>query len=206
MATIKQIESARRNGALSRGPVTPEGRAVSSRNSLKHALTSKKIFVLANESSGVFEDLAETIRTEHQPLTGLENEICIAIAHAHWRLRRLWITECAMYDRQMDARAQTPQVDEGARIAEAFEHIAADNHALGLLTRYENRLYRTIDRLEERLRRLRRAREATKLAGENIFCENEPDASPASVGCTCRSSGCDEPGCAPTAPHDRKVS
>jgi hypothetical protein len=176
MATIKQIESARRNGALSRGPVSPEGKSASSRNSLKHGLTSKKIFVLSNESSGNFDELVDSIRTEHRPQTPVEDEICVAIAHAQWRLRRLWITECAMYDKQMHSRAQgEPKfVDESARLADAFEHIACENSALALLTRYENRLYRTIDRLEERLARLRRAREAAA-ASKNVFCENEPD-------------------------------
>jgi hypothetical protein len=176
MATIKQIESARRNGALSRGPVTPEGRAISSRNSRKHGLTSKKIFVLSNESSGNFDELVDQIRDEHQPQTPVENEICVAIAHAHWRLRRLWVTECAMYDKQIQSRpAGEPKfVDESARIADAFERIAGENSALAMLSRYENRLYRTIDRLEERLGRLRRARKSAA-ANKNVFCENEPD-------------------------------
>ena len=182
MATKRQIESARRNGALSRGPATEAGRAVSSRNSLKHGLTAKKVFVLSNESTDVFEELVAAIHAEHRPRTPLETEICTAIAHAHWRLKRLWVTECAMYDKQMNTPGREPSTfaDEGARLADAFEHIAGENHALGMLTRYENRLYRTIDRLEQRLARLRRAREAAA-ASENVFCENEPEFPPAAA-------------------------
>jgi hypothetical protein len=132
MATIKHIESARRNGALSRGPITPEGRAISSRNSLKHGLNSKKIFVLSNESASVFDELVANVNAEHNPQTALEIEICTAIAHAHWRLKRLWVTECAMYDKQMEAQsnAEPKPADESARLADAFEHIAAENSAL----------------------------------------------------------------------------
>ena len=39
MATDRQIAANRRNGALSRGPRTPEGRARSSRNALRHGLS-----------------------------------------------------------------------------------------------------------------------------------------------------------------------
>ena len=183
MGTLKQIEAARRNGALSRGPVSAEGRARSAHNSLKHGLTSKKMFVLDNEKEDVFHHIIALVRADHAPETALEEEICMAIAHAHWRLRRLWVTECAMFDRQMDSgepglRDAFNRYDEGTRIADAFEHIAGENSALAMLTRYENRLYRTIERLEQRLSRLRRARRAAAglgMAGENVFVKNEPD-------------------------------
>jgi hypothetical protein len=40
-----QLESNRRNGSLGRGPLTPETRAISAKNSLKHGLTGKGIVV-----------------------------------------------------------------------------------------------------------------------------------------------------------------
>jgi hypothetical protein len=39
MATDRQIAANRRNGALGRGPKTPEGKARSSRNALRHGLS-----------------------------------------------------------------------------------------------------------------------------------------------------------------------
>jgi hypothetical protein len=102
MASQRQIDSARRNGALSRGPVSPEGRAKSARNSLKHGLSSKKIFVLSNESEESFDSTLEAVNQHYQPSSDLERDLCLEIAHARWRLRRLWIIETGMFDREMD--------------------------------------------------------------------------------------------------------
>ena len=47
-------QTARANGAQSRGPVTPQGRAASSRNSLRHGFTAASM-VLPTESRQDFQ-------------------------------------------------------------------------------------------------------------------------------------------------------
>jgi len=49
-----QIEASRINGALSRGPVTEEGKASSSRNATRHGLLSNTILI-AGESRTDFD-------------------------------------------------------------------------------------------------------------------------------------------------------
>jgi hypothetical protein len=172
MASQRQLESARRNGALSRGPVTPEGREKSSRNSLVHGLSAKKIFVLQNESSEDFQDLIAAFIRQYEPATEVEEELCLAIAHAHGRIRRLNIVETGLFDKQMDRQDQELReayatFDEGVRLASAFESLAKQNGALGLLTRYEGRVYRTLQTLVGRLETIQRERRKK--------CQNEPD-------------------------------
>src|SRR5919108_3710816 len=88
--TEAQREAARRNGAKSRGPVTPEGKQKSSRNSTQHGLTAEQIFVLNNESEEAFFELRDAIIARFQPVDELETDLCIEMAHARWRLHRIW--------------------------------------------------------------------------------------------------------------------
>ena len=161
MASQRKIDAARRNGALSRGPVTAQGREKSSRNSLKHGITAKKLFVLANESSAAFDELLEGFNRHYQPANELEHEICLNIAYAYWRLRRLSVVETGLFDDRMAAITdESCRNDESIRLARTFDALANEN-SLGLLTKYEARLYRTFYRLVEQLEKAKRKNEPT---------------------------------------------
>ncbi|HUS11703.1 MAG TPA: hypothetical protein VMZ30_14650, partial [Pyrinomonadaceae bacterium] len=57
---------ARENGKKSQGPITPEGKQRSSRNSITHGLASKCV-VISNESEDLYNLLLSSYQTEWQP-------------------------------------------------------------------------------------------------------------------------------------------
>jgi hypothetical protein len=52
-----RAEASRRNGARSRGPKTPEGKARSAQNALKHGLRAQKFVVVGDEKAAEFAAL-----------------------------------------------------------------------------------------------------------------------------------------------------
>src|SRR5579862_6412434 len=87
MPTQLKSDTARANGAKSSGPVTPEGRAASSRNSLRHGFTAASV-VLPTESSEDFQSLLDSYIHQFHPQGGVEIDLIQTMAAARWRLRR----------------------------------------------------------------------------------------------------------------------
>ena len=83
-----RAEASRRNGAKSRGPKTPEGKARSAQNALKHGLRARKWVVLHGESAAEFERLEAALIEELAPEGVLQSLLAQRVAAAVWRLGR----------------------------------------------------------------------------------------------------------------------
>ena len=99
MSTISTAHSdaARTNGAKSHGPVTPEGKARSSRNARTHGLTASRIVFLTPEEQEEYDTLLNDYTTRHLPKTPEELDIFNMLLHAAWRLRNLTVAEAQLY-------------------------------------------------------------------------------------------------------------
>jgi len=87
MRSLRRVLASRANGAHSLGPVTPEGKARSSCNTLRHGLLAKFI-VLSNESPAGFEELHDQFVNGFGPADGVENGLLEEMVATSWHLRR----------------------------------------------------------------------------------------------------------------------
>lgn len=94
--SLKQIAANRQNARKSTGPKTPEGRAVSKMNALKHGILSKEALVRGwnlKESRRELTALHQRFWDELQPVGPVEEMLVDQIVTAHWRLRRALTAE-----------------------------------------------------------------------------------------------------------------
>jgi hypothetical protein len=99
MPSQSRSDAARANGAKSKGPATPEGKARSSQNALKHGLTAQ-FDVLPGESQDDFDALLDSHLSHYQPVGFLERELVRTLAITRWRLRRIPTLEFNVFDNE----------------------------------------------------------------------------------------------------------
>jgi hypothetical protein len=89
--------ASRRNGAKSSGPKTPEGKARSCQNALKHGLRAQKHMVLPGESPAAFEALEAALLEELAPEGALQTVLARRVVAAAWRLERAEHLETGLF-------------------------------------------------------------------------------------------------------------
>jgi hypothetical protein len=162
MSSELKSETARANGAKSHGPVTPQGRAASSRNSLRHGFAAKSV-VLPTESSHEFQVLLNSYVAHFDPQGGVERDLVHAMVAARWRLRRICNIETALLSTEIvrcaeDIDEEFENMKDVDRLAWVFEKLANNGQALSLIVRYEGAINRSYDRAFKQLHVLQSAR------------------------------------------------
>ena len=175
MRSDKQIEASRHNGARSQGPLTPEGKSVTSRNAITHGLNARDI-LLRHESPQQFEQLLNSNLARFAPQDDTEMRIVEEYSVAEWRLRRAWTLIAALIDNRMDSMAadldQTyEQLDHATRAALAHDHSTKTTMSLRELENHVSRYSRATDRA---IRCLQHLRKLAPPAAPLQFPTNEP--------------------------------
>jgi hypothetical protein len=183
MISEKHSQAARANGARSRGPVTPKGKANSSQNATRHGLLAKTV-VLSNENADLFAANVDELIERFNPADEIEMAAIEEMAAAHWRLRRNLAIEHAVLEAGL---AIHPPAAGFRQTAAAFSD-PANLPVLNLLHRYETRLQNIYQRAYRTLCLLRKsANRKPEPAPEPIppvpnepidpiVCNTEPDA------------------------------
>jgi len=119
------------------GPRTPEGKARSAKNALRHGLRAARFALLPHEDPEEFRALVAELRERYRPSDPVERELVDAIAVAIWREMRA--------DRlEAEALADVPPADETRTCGSDLEKPAA-RAGLATIARY-----RTAAQMERR--------------------------------------------------------
>jgi hypothetical protein len=168
MATAAQVVASRLNGALSHGPTSEEGKAISSRNALKTGLTGRTV-LLPSEDAALYEAHLAQFSVRYQPVGDQELALVQSLADTHWRLARIPALEMGIYALgRLEFADLFPDQEEGVRkqLIEARIYLA-DQRQFANLSIQENRLRRNAEKDLAALQDLQEARRLETLSRLN---------------------------------------
>ena len=201
MSKLTKAESARINGAKSKGPKTPEGKQRSRLNAIRHGLAAQTV-CLSSETRPHFELMVEAYTERFQPADDVEEDLVEQMVVAKWRQRRCWAMETAALDLEVDRNR--PAVDREFKVIDsmtrqtiAFMNLAEKGEFLKVLGRYEASARRAYHRALKDLRDLQ-AERIPKLPNEPTGPSN---AEPSSDCCVLSSVSC----LPPSVPSSDKI-
>ena len=154
MATEKQIEANRRNAQKSTGARTAAGKANSSRNNLRHGLTGQ-ISLLPTEDREAHDAFCNELIDSFNPESPMEQQLAQSIAEDSWRLNRARAIENNMFALGHQHERREVQL----ALADAKTFLTQAN-AFNLLSIYEQRINRNLQRNMKLLRELQTERKA----------------------------------------------
>ena len=129
----------RANAALSTGPRTEQGKAISSCNAATHGLTSETLVIFHWESEDAFYALQDAFHARFRPLDAVEALLVDRMVDTTWRRNRAIGIETTLFDLDISLAEEevvTRMPHEGAngilRIALAFRNRHAENASVAI--------------------------------------------------------------------------
>lgn len=157
--SLAQIQASLRNGAKSKGPLSPATQAISAQNALKHGLTAHTI-LLDGESQERFQQLLEETVAHLRPQNTLEYTAVEEIVVALWKQRRAWALEAASFRAAQDKHHDDP----AARQLKAWRQLHPQGHDFPNLLLQQARIDRQLDRAYRRFLHFSALRDHTPTA------------------------------------------
>src|SRR5712675_869429 len=144
MSSLRKIESARINGAKSRGAHTEQGRRAFALNAVTHGLTAKTV-ILQNEPEQEYEAELQSYLHHFRPQDIPEERLVRQLAAVGWRIARYAGVESGLLNHKMDEQTERlsekyTNISRHERVAFAFEFLADNGNAFALVNRYQARL------------------------------------------------------------------
>jgi hypothetical protein len=155
MPTDKQLAANRANAAKSTGPRTPEGKAISSRNSSHYGRIADTV-VLQSECPARFRAFLDSFYCEYQPATPTEIALVDTMAGARWRLMRMSQFESAIIDHEYAFASEADSsLAVPTRASLAWRRAVDSGRSVEITNRAEARLTQQFNSSLELLRRVR---------------------------------------------------
>jgi hypothetical protein len=165
MLTEKQLAANRANAQHSTGPKTESGKKISSLNALRHNLTGQ-VTAMTEEDRIAHDKFSTGIIRSLAPEGDLELQFAQRVATDSWRLNRASAIEDNIFalgftNHAEEISTEHPQVHAALTAAKTF---TANSKHLELLTLYEQRLNRAIQKNLAQLQALQTTRKAERQA------------------------------------------
>jgi hypothetical protein len=155
MPSPAQYAANRLNAEKSHGPTSPQGRARSKMNALRHGLTAR-VVVLPTEDMNAYHAFSKEIVDSLDPQSPVERQFAQTVADNQWRINRIRSIEDGMLGMghfesagNFDDNTDNPEIHNAMTAARAFRD---RSQAFVNLSIYEQRLHRSI---KESLRQLK---------------------------------------------------
>ena len=162
MISEKQLAANRSNAARSTGPRTEEGKKNSSLNARRHNLTGQ-VTAMTDADRAAHDRFSAAIIQSLAPEGAMELQFAQRIATDSWRLNRASAIEDNLfalgYSEQPDGENQHPEIHAALGAARTF---AAEGKQLQLLTLYEQRINRNLQKNFATLQALQAARKTQR--------------------------------------------
>ena len=173
-ASAHQIAVNRANAARSTGPRTPEGKASSSQNAIKHGLASSRFTVVRVEDPAQLQELRANLLHCYQPVNTQEIEVLDCMARAQLSMRRAAQLEASLFTTSINQALADPRIrmepdlekdmsisvdqNRGFYLAEGIRMFAKESNGLSLMLRYQAHAERQYRRAVEEFERLKKLR------------------------------------------------
>jgi hypothetical protein len=167
MPSPAQYAANRLNAEKSHGPTSPQGKARSSMNALRHGLTARTV-VLPTEDMDAYTQFSKEIADSLHPQTPVERQFAQTVADNQWRINRIRSIEDGMlgmghFEAAGDFDCPSTLIHSAMTAARAFRD---DSKSFVNLSIYEQRLHRSMKEALRQLRELqteRREREKAEM-------------------------------------------
>jgi len=167
MPTPAQYAANRLNAEKSHGPTSPQGKARSKMNALRHGLTAR-VVVLPSEDMDAYHAFSKEIVNSLDAQTPVERQFAQTVADNQWRINRIRSIEDGMlgmghFEAAGDFDCPTSEIHSAMTAARAFRD---GSRAFVNLSIYEQRLHRSMKESLRQLKELqseRREREKTEM-------------------------------------------